>query len=69
MTNSVLLWVIQTGEEDEGSSGLYYSPMKPGSGMEKTMLSKNTLLSSHLLSNGAVGDKEEITEGTLTCLI
>lgn len=53
----------QVEEEEEGTCGLNYIPLKPSSGVDKTTSLKNTLLSSHLLSNGAVGDKDEIAEG------
>ena len=62
---SCVMIFIQADEEDEGSSGLHYCPLKSGSGAEK-IASKTTLLSSHLLSNGAV---EEITEGTVYMLL
>lgn len=53
----------QVDEEEEGTCGLHYIPLKPSSGVNKTTSLKNTLLSSHLLSNGAIGDREEIAEG------
>lgn len=55
------------GEEDDGYSGLHYCPVKSSSsgGTEKTT-SSMTLLSSHLLSNGAVGDEQEIAQGMST---
>lgn len=54
---------LQAVEDDEGSAGLLYCPVKSSHAAEKTNSSKSTLLSSHLLSNGAVGNDEEIVEG------
>ena len=55
------------GEEDDGYSGLHYCPMKSsGSGGAEKTTSSMTLLSSHLLSNGAVGDEQEIAQGMST---
>ena len=54
---------LQVGDDDEGNSGIQYCPVKSSSGAEKTT-SSMTLLSSHLLSNGAVGDEQEIAQGT-----
>ena len=56
---------IQDDEDEESSSGIQYCPLKSGSGNEKAVLSKMTLLSSHLLSNGAVGDQEDVVEGII----
>ena len=56
---------IQAIEDDEGSSGLHYCPMKTSSGGSEKTTSSVTLLSSHLLSNGVVGDEQEIAQGVL----
>lgn len=39
--------------------------MKSGSGGTEKAASTMTVLSSHLLSNGAVGDEQEVAQGVL----